>query len=348
MTPNTIGIAALYDILPTPYGGRGAYARQPIPKGTLILSCSAPYVHVVFWKFRREVCAWCFAYAFESGKNKWSVRLAEGSRGEGGGAWFCSAECRGKYLCEHEVLEGQNGDWRAEINASFARLLSQMGKDEKQPENGSRGASPFAHLEDISADVITQDFVDCAWTLAKDSPLQGHQRRKSESVEELNEFEIDTARFILEGLIRKIIEELNPSAPILDRVDEGASGYRVGAGRWADFMALQDNEIPFIQSKPYMLVSQIRIYRFLRNLAYTLFKPQRSRDKGEGLLVQIAERLRDYLSSPDYVRALLGRDPGNVFGIWDMATDEGSEMLGWGAFVFASYFNHRMCFSIHL
>ncbi|KAF9474644.1 hypothetical protein BDN70DRAFT_884572 [Pholiota conissans] len=340
MNPSTVGSAALYDILPTSYGGRGAYARQTIPEGTLVLSCAAPYVHVIFWKFRREVCAWCFEYAFESGKNKWSVRLAEGAHGEGSGAWFCSQECRDAYLCEHQVFEGQSGNWRAEINASFAKLLSAMAKDEKHPNAGS---GTLTYLDDISKDVVSQEFLEKAWTLAKDSVIDGHQKRKAEWMEELNEFEIDTARFVLEGLLRKIIEEINPVAPLLDHVDDAALGYRVSAGRWADFMALQDNELSFIRANPYMLPCQIRIYRFLRNVAANLSKPHRSRERDEkenALFQQIADRLREHLSSPEYVRALLGRDPGNVFGIWDMATDDGSEMLGWGAFVFASYYNH--------
>jgi SET and MYND domain-containing protein len=55
------------------------------------------------------------------------------------------------------------------------------------------------------------------------------------------------------------------------------------------------------------------------------------------------EKLRRFLSTPTLTRAILGRDHGNVFGIWDTApSDQGSEMLGWGAYVFGSYFNHGM------
>ena len=73
---------SFYDIQPTAYGGRGAFARSLIPKGTLILSCPGPYASVIFRRFKREVCAWCFAYAFESGKRKWSVKLDEVDRND--------------------------------------------------------------------------------------------------------------------------------------------------------------------------------------------------------------------------------------------------------------------------
>ena len=45
---------SFYNIQPTAYGGRGAFARSFIPKGTLILSCPGPYASVIFRKFRSE------------------------------------------------------------------------------------------------------------------------------------------------------------------------------------------------------------------------------------------------------------------------------------------------------
>ena len=161
--------------------------------------------------------------------------------------------------------------------------------------------------------------------------------------EVLNELEMDTARFVLDGLVRKAIEDINPSFSILDRVTN-APGYCMGAGRWTNLLELQDNEVALELSKPYMLASSIRVYRFLRHLAVSLSKQAvRSNPQIQEAspLIYLADQLRTSLANSSAARSLMGRDHGNTFGIWDMVSDDaGSEMLGWGAYVFGSYFNH--------
>ncbi|KAF4609886.1 hypothetical protein D9613_010691 [Agrocybe pediades] len=323
---------APYDILPTPYGGRGAFARRFIPKGSPVLLCSGPYATVIFWKFRREVCATCFAYAFESGKRKWSIKLGENSRGAGG-VWFCSEECKDAFVQDYELVAGQGIGWWGEINGAFERMLLQMGKDVKPTVDP---------LEDITAADVTAEFIEKTWLAAEQSPPGRGW------TEELSEYELDTARFVLDGLVHKVMEEANPAFPSLDRVVVGAEGYCVSAGRWADLMELQDNELAMIKVKPYTLASRIRLYRFLRHLVASLATRKNVMRSGsatpEGTsmpLIRIADRLKSVLSTSLAARALMARDHGNVFGIWDMASEEeGSEMLGWAAYVSGSYFNH--------
>jgi SET and MYND domain-containing protein len=109
------------------------------------------------------------------------------------------------------------------------------------------------------------------------SAEESNQERKTKWTEVLNELEMDTARFVLDGLVRKAVEDLNPSFSILDHVTD-APGYCMGAGRWTNLLELQDNEVVLEQSKPYMLASSIRVYRFLRHLAASLSK-QTAREK---------------------------------------------------------------------
>lgn len=324
---------SLYDILSTPYGGRGAFAREAIPQGTMILACAAPYAHVVYWEFRREVCAWCFAYSFESGRSKWAVRLAGSEHAGGnGGVWFCTDACRADYICEHEVFEGYGAEWRTEINIMIEKMLS--GNSNRTTAGLAVPPAGLVYLETIVPTDITPEYLDVAWAAARDV-----SDKRRGWTEEMTQFEVDTARFVLDGLLRKIIEEANPSAEMLDRLVEVTPGYCVGAGRWADYMELQDNEYALMRTSPHMLASHIRVYRFLRHV--TTMLPQ-VRSKLNEKSVHVIEQLRKNLATPTDTRALLGRDSGNVFGLWDTATDEGSEMLGWGAFVFGSYFNHRM------
>ncbi|KAK0194093.1 hypothetical protein F5146DRAFT_1034215 [Armillaria mellea] len=97
-----------------------------------------------------------------------------------------------------------------------------------------------------------------------------------------------------------------------------------GGGEWADFIQLQDNELEYIRGRPQDLDSQMRVYAFLR---------------------KAAQAVPDFYAcvTVDTVRAILGRDQGNAFGLYDMSTSGDSEMLGFAMYIKASYFNHD-CF----
>ncbi|KAF8154552.1 hypothetical protein B0H34DRAFT_676312 [Crassisporium funariophilum] len=335
----------LYDILPTSYG-RGAFAHSHISKDNLVLSCAGPYANVIFRKFRREVCAWCFAYAFESGKRKWNIKVEEDDR-NGAGAWFCSQECRLSWIGDYKTA-GDDVGWWMDIHAALERHVTQFGRRRKaSPENSPGRRLDF--LEKLLVGEVTQEVVDQAWSIAQGvSSEETKPGARTEWADELNEIELDTVRFVLDGLIRKVVEDSKLSC-----IDPTLAASHKGAGRWADFLGLQDNDLLLARSKPYLLVSHIRNYRFIRHFITTLTSHSQSRhthpskeslmDGGQDLPADThpLDRLRAYVSTPTLVRAILGRDHGNVFGIWDTATDDqGSEMLGWGAYVFGSYFNH--------
>lgn len=236
-------------------------------------------------------------------------------------------------------------DWWLEINAGFEKLVLQSGRISTQ-STPPMDPSPavLAYLEHAKPEDITQEFVDKAWALAEKVALAESNLPWKDA---LNELEIDSAKYVLDGLIRKSIEETNPMAPMLIRRDDGSSTHCLSGGQWRDYLDLQDNELPLVKSKPYMLASRIRIYRFLRHLSTSLFGSKKQGRSNNGftasrLVGPIGENLRKSLSTPVATRALMARDYGNVFGIWDMtAEDEGSEMLGWAAYIHASYFNHR-------
>ncbi|EDR09913.1 uncharacterized protein LACBIDRAFT_248400 [Laccaria bicolor S238N-H82] len=277
-----------YEIRATRYGGRGVFALRPIPKDTLVLACAAPYASVVFRKFKREVCGWCFAYSFESGKNKWSIRNGDG----GGGTWFCMDECR--------------ESWKIVTQANKRKVSC-----DRKPSSNS-GASPMLeHLDNLKEGDVTPEAISHGWKVAEKVFFEEAKSvAGSWGVEVMSEFEMDTVRFVLNGLITRAIQEISPS-----------TSSAATAGVWDDLLSLQDNEYALIRSKPYILASRIRIYGFIKRF------------------VQLARS--ELVSTPETVRAILARDHGNVFGIWDTAPDdEESEMLGWGLYVSGSYFNH--------
>ena len=341
---------SFYDIQPTAYGGRGAFARSFIPKGTLILSCPGPYASVIFRRFKREVCAWCFAYAFESGKRKWSVKLDEVDR-NGAGAWFCSGSCRETWTSDYQAGDDGVG-WWLDINSALERSIAQVGKRGKT-DNANPSTSRLAFLDDLLGEKVTPEFIDQAWNLAQEVSFEeSKQGIRSSWTEELNEIEQDTVRFVLDALMRKVIDD---SKSISTHGPLNIPHTHVGIGLWPEFLDLQNNELALLQSKPYLLESQLLSYRFLRHFVMTsqsrsshLRKKSKvdltNLDVDYGMPVHPIDRLRGFLSTPALTRSILGRDYGNVFGIWDTSSsDQGSEMLGWGAYVFGSYFNHGMC-----
>jgi hypothetical protein len=347
---------SFYDIQPTVYGGRGAFARSFIPKGTLILSCQGPYASVIFRRFKREVCAWCFAYAFESGKRKWSVKLDEVDR-NGAGAWFCSGSCRETWTTDYQAGDDGVG-WWLDINSALERSIAQIaGKRGKADNAATPSRLPLAVLDDLLGEKVTPDFIDQAWNLAQEVSFEeSKQGARTPWTEELNEIEQDSVRFVLDALMRKVIDD-SKSISTHQPLDLPHTTH-VGIGLWPEFLDLQNNELALLQSKPYLLQSQLLSYRFLRH--FVMSSQSRSsylRKKSKVDLTDLdvdystmhpIERLRGFLSTPTLTRSILGRDDGNVFGIWDMSSsDQGSEMLGWGAYVFGSYFNHGMCSQLH-
>ncbi|KAG5653208.1 hypothetical protein H0H81_001759 [Sphagnurus paluster] len=271
-----------FSLQSTHYGGRGLFATEPIPKDTLLLTCSSPYATVIFRRFRKEVCGNCFAYAFEAKRNAWNIKADAGS-----GVWFCTPECRNAWLQEQNV-EGLQGL----MNASVERLAKTM----KQPK-GPHTPSP---AESMLPEAITLEVHDRAWKNAEEK--YAHRGCPTAFLDEL---ELDNVRFLVSAIVQRYFEERQ----------SGTS-----SASWAALLQLQNNEMNHVYANPYMLDSHTRIYGFLRKAILPVLQP--------------------YVQTSEMVRAILGRDQGNVFGIWDMSTEGDSEMLGWSMYPTGSYFNH--------
>nr|GAT55939.1 protein lysine methyltransferase [Mycena chlorophos] len=275
-------MASLFSRQTTSWGGRGLFATQSIPPGTLIHTCEAPFASVVFREFRKEVCARCFAYAFDAKRNTWNVRLDVRS---GNGMWFCSDECRDEW-----VEEGGGGELVGQVNAAIDRVARSLQKEKGKAKEHDRTVSHPPTTD------VTKQHLDEAWANADRVPK-----------EMLDEMELEYARFILSALIRRHREQ---------------AGVVSEANSWDDMLELQDNELPYIQSRPHALASQLRVFAFVCRV------------------VAIVPALAPSVTTPQYVRELLARDPGNVFGIYEQNRTGDSEMFGWSMYVSASFFNH--------
>lgn len=370
-----------FSILPTSYGGRGVIASQNIPKDSLILSCEAPYASVICRKFRKEVCAWCFSWSWEIRKSSWALTIPLESQRPASsvkpasGAFqssfrFCGESCRNYWLADGEDTMDSghvtsHAGIRGLINSSLERCITAMAKSRTKSRNLSplheiefRWIVFLQDLEGLNPNRISSNFVEDTWKRAEQlasflwasKPFANEQSLSNKTRPPkvghifpiiLSELELDTASFILSCLVKKCIEE---SSRMTSRAYEGRPHYSVGT--WSDVLDLQDNSLPQIRMEPYMLASHIRIWAFIKFVVYSALRDAKCLSDRTKDLVQ---SLKKSVDTPKDTQAILGRESGNVFGLWDSAPEgEDNEMLGWGLYPLGSYFNHgmstRICF----
>lgn len=90
-------ISEFFTVGPTRYGGRGCFARSPIPKGTQIHYCSTHVGSSIAKPFRKEVCTYCFNY---NNGDPMKIKLTKALKGkkEITSLHFCSEECLDKFV----------------------------------------------------------------------------------------------------------------------------------------------------------------------------------------------------------------------------------------------------------
>ena len=165
----TLPTSDLFTVKTIADAGRGVVALKSIPKNTSVLRSQSPAAHVIFYQYRKEVCAQCFLY--DRGR-RLPIRL------DPAGKVFCSPECESLWLEDHQAL-GQTA-WeqlqvflqaksKAITNASGLPLLApkpgredilskwQSAEDIAKPlrdrrsksfreENDKKQVSPFQHF----------------------------------------------------------------------------------------------------------------------------------------------------------------------------------------------------------
>jgi len=77
----------------SPGAGMACFAVKNLFKSELILTVQQPVACVVIGKYRKEVCAWCYSYAFGS-IHKIKLAVARGR----GVVWFCQLSCRDSWM----------------------------------------------------------------------------------------------------------------------------------------------------------------------------------------------------------------------------------------------------------
>jgi hypothetical protein len=287
----------------SPLTGRSLSAAKAIPAHTLVQVVSRPFASVILKPFRKEVCAWCFAY--DRGR-RWKVSHTES------GFRFCQEGCKEAWEEEMgevglEALETLASARFGEAGGS-SKTGGGSGKDRRDGDGVVSTAS--ARVADIeqaweeSRQVAQDLYAIRTWST---KPTKGQARAIRKAREAVTVDDEDDAHFLLSGII----------SAARSRED------------WSEFKTLTPSYDTYLSS-PETLESHIRIYYFfLATLPVSLLDyvvPE--------VLLSVVTR--------DCHNSFSVRDNDTMTSSSSSADDDytTTEFLGYGTWSLASFYNH--------
>jgi SET and MYND domain-containing protein len=150
--PASLQASSIFAVRETAESGRGVYATQFIPKGTLLFETAEIAASVVYREYWKEVCAQCFKY--DRGRN-WKIR------DQTAGHAFCSEECQ--TIWKNDTVNDEA--------ASIA--IEGLGKTAKQ------GSSDTDEDPAHSLPRPTTQEIDAAWAEAEETATKIRNARSS-------------------------------------------------------------------------------------------------------------------------------------------------------------------------
>ncbi|KAH9852089.1 hypothetical protein C2E23DRAFT_827489 [Lenzites betulinus] len=370
--PNISSTPALLHIRSDPHSGRKYHASAALPAGTDLLGPSAPYSYTIWKRFRNEVCASCWRY--DGGRRTFLTRRDDegldspSSPPANGdtphpersstmaGLYFCDAQCQGEWIAR----EGLGAvDLLRQLEAARQKKVKPAPKAKLNPGAGT--PQPENADEDVTPDVIEQ-----AWDAVRNKERSPKEVRRWRDLQ-LEDYEADMARYVLLALNRCLREQCNGRLDSQSKDNAGvesekrtqsegpaeASGRDHEPSEWETFASLQVNELQLLKACPQILAHQTRIYQLLkgkfgsraaersgpssRSSPVSASSPShaqpRADNAGAGRATEL--NLADLVTIAN-VRTILGVDPGNAFGIWEVPLMEESECLGFALYPVAS------------
>ncbi|KAK6457823.1 uncharacterized protein RJT20DRAFT_125681 [Scheffersomyces xylosifermentans] len=295
-------ISPFFNVKKTKYGGRGCFAISAIPKGTVLLTCNKPISSTIIKPFRKEACTRCFSYC-DGRILKTKIQKKFGK--EIVSLYFCSEECKEEFT--NDDIDNLYADSLLEIERHYIAGLNKPEMELKEP-------SKTADLQSV----IKQEWEEVALWEKKIRAMKPTKR--ASQIFRISDSEYTEIKYVIGVLFHMYkCSKKQVSLPIkyineLDNNERNQLELQL-------FNILQSSEPEKVQKYPYLLYSYINIYKFL---VLTTLPP-----------------LQDLVSS-DLVRATIGRNLSNAFGIWSEASNpsEEKEFFGFGVYPSASYFNH--------
>ncbi|KAG2347246.1 SET domain-containing protein [Suillus weaverae] len=220
----------------------------------------------------------------------------------------CRTTAETVWFCTDECKviweSGVIGPLIADVNALLGK-----GKIATRTKSARDGYDPI--LPNGPPAQITQDRIDQAWADVEDLVSSRARLSLYCSTMNLGDMELEISRLVASAIVQRYVFDHR-------LVNIAVSSIIPTSDPWAEVLDLQSSELSNVSLRPYILAAHLRVYAFLCHW--------------------LPKHLRMYVPTS---RNILARDTGNAFGIWD--GDSRDEMLGWGLWVGASYFNHSCC-----
>lgn len=302
-------ISDLFLIKQSGSAGRAAIARKAIPQGTLVLQDSSTVAHVIFRPYRREVCAYCFAY--DRGR-EWKLRISAA------GVTFCSTTCQDQW-------KRDTGNVGLEAHVAVENFLRQQ-----QKRLGGNG-DDYDHDSDVDMGglgphdgsnrlSLEHDEIDRAWDRAEKNTKLISRARSSSSVSK------ESKRLLRQAM------ELSVDADLPYYLLSGIlKEYELAAVDKADVVIPKANYVPSLSA----LAEDISIFTSEPSLVQYA--------RGYTLLMAILPlQLLPYVQ-PTLCRDIASRASHNAFTIRPPSESDGEqsgEFLGLGIWPRAAIFNH--------
>lgn len=185
-TNNVFPASSLCEVREAASSGRGVFALQDIPNGTVLMEASHPAAWVIYDEYAKVVCAQCYAY--NCGRS-WKVR------DNAKGIVFCSHDCQITWLTD---MPPEECTAREEMHI----LLKKNRKSAKQLNDQS---SRRPSIEDVNqhwekAERTAEDIRACRMSLGTTKK----QQRTFHNVQGATIEEPYVIRYMLEGLMHAI------------------------------------------------------------------------------------------------------------------------------------------------
>ncbi|KAL5492644.1 SET6 [Sanghuangporus weigelae] len=322
----------------SPDSGFGVFASQLIQSGTRILeSEDGPAIYVIYRAFRKEVCAWCFRY--DQGRN-WKIRyeppsgVQRDSGGGSGGGGSGSAPGPGVVFCREECRDAWKEEY-GEVGIEAYAAVEAFVQKQARSRGWSVGISN-SNSEEDGDKVPTTSEIEETWKSAEEqASLIRSQRSSSRSP--------------------------NPNLSSAIKPDRSSKSQKQALAQAIALPILNTDTLSFLLSGVLCASSSSRCpsWRALLTLSPSLHAVYANTDALQQITTTLLHftailplQLLPYVSRETF-EVVLARDVANSFGIWSTQEEaqrklnnsssdmqEGAEMLGYGTWPIASFFNH--------
>ena len=302
--------------------GRAVFAEADLIEGSHLLNTTkslSPLAHVVLRPYRKEVCAWCFAY--DRGRD-WKIKDSSIA------AAFCSSECQESWLSENdEICIKAHRD----IETFIKGLAKRKNQDAEELQPQTLCVRQFESGDTSDLDQVWRSIEGLGNGLISSRAAEKPNKTQRAAIRDASELtpDEDILTYVLSGILAAYKSQTRGAS-----IDEDNIMRQNGA-----------RTIPSVNYPKRMLPSLFELVPDDQVFVANPMTPSPLPDYASSYLVLLSLLPAEILPllSTDLVINLASRASHNAFSIRPEGTSDGDqsgEFLGWGVWPEASFFNH--------